>query len=684
MFTLTEKEDGIYTLVFDTPSEKVNKLSLETLEQLEKLLDDLCQKENVKAVIFLSGKKDQFVAGADIKQFGPAFKDPAFGQKLIETGQRVFYKISKLPFPFVAAIDGVALGGGCELALACSHRIATDNPKTLIGLPETTLGIIPGWGGTQRLPRLLGLKLGTEMIVTGKPVSGLKALKIGLVDALSPPEFLQERALKFVKALPPRKKDKKDLLYWLRPIFFAWTRREILKKTKGFYPAPLLALKVIQETCALPIEQGLLVEAKAFIQNASENVGIAKNLIALFFGQDALKKVPKGSEIKNAGILGVGTMGGGIAWLFSKQNIPARLKDISWGAIGHGTKAAWKVYQKLVQSRRLTSNEASLKFHTLSWTLDYTGFEKLDFILESAVENIELKRKIYAEVEACSSAILATNTSSLKIADLAEGLKRPERFIGMHFFNPATKMPLVEVIPGPKTSPETLAAALTLAKTLGKIPLVVGDCNGFLVNRIFMAAACEAFYFLEEGISIEALDQAMLSFGMPMGSCELADEVGIDVTYKVAKVLEKAYGERMRVPDLLQKIYDKGLLGKKSGRGFYLYRGKKKTLNPDAVALLGKRSSLSQEEIRERVLLAMINEASHCLEEKVVAEPKLVDLAMVLGAGFPPFRGGPLRYADTLGLPYVLSKLQALPQTRFRPTKQIEAMAKDDRTFYSE
>lgn len=620
-FTLSEPIKGIYTLVFDLPGEKVNKLSLATLEELEAIIDNL----RAKALIIMSGKKDQFIAGADLKQFEPAFQDPALGKKLIELGQRVFSKLSQLPFPVIAAIHGPCLGGGCELALACSHRIATDSPKTLIGLPETTLGLIPGWGGTQRLPRLIGFRRGTEMILTGRPVTGAKAYKMGLVDDLAAPDFLLEKALSF--AQKPHYAKIKRPLWEYNPIGRAYLYHRFKKEVlKSRYPAPLLALETIYKGYSKPLNEGLQIEMRAF---AKLDTVIANQLIALFFGQEALKKsLGAGLEVKSVGLIGAGTMGGGIAWVFANKNLPTRIKDISWEAIGHATKTAWALF-----ARKKTTN----LFHNLSWTLDTTGFNKVDFIVETATEDLDLKRKIYAELEAKTEAIIATNTSSLTIADLSRDLKHPERFIGMHFFNPANRMPLVEIVPGPKTSPETLKTTFELVKKIGKIPLVVGDCHGFLVNRIFMAAARQALLLLQEGVTIPELDQAMLAWGMPMGSCQLMDEVGIDVTYKVAKTFETAYGERMRVPPLLPRLFEAHLLGKKSGRGFYT----DKKLTPEAVEIVASfegKNSFTPAQIEERILGAMRDEAQKCLDEGVVKSPQEIHLALVLGTGYPPFR----------------------------------------------
>lgn len=702
-FKLTEIENGIYKLVFDLPDSKVNILSVETMKALGDIIDKLQGMKDVKGLIILSGKKDSFIAGADIKQFKPAFIDRALGEKLIAQGQEVYNKLSNLPFPVVAAINGICLGGGTELILACKYRIATDIPATSIGLPETQLGIFPGWGGTQRLPRLIGLQKGIEMIASGKPVNAKKAYKLGLVDQLAVPEFLEATALEFIKH-PKRHEAPSGVVNWLleknplgRALLFSLARKSILKQTKGFYPAPLSALDVIQQTAGKNLKEGLEVEREAFIKNSQDHIAISRHLINIFFGQEELKKqagyqgeLPKPKPVERVAVLGAGTMGGGISWLFMKQEMPVRVKDINLEAIGHATKEAWSILKKMLKKRRMTPNEATRTFHNLSWTLDYSGFDQADFVIESAVEDLNIKRKIYQETEAVvkKDTIIATNTSSLKIADLAQGMKHPERFVGMHFFNPAPLMPLVEIIAGPKTSPETIATTIALAKKLKKVPLFVGDCNGFLVNRIFIRAANEAAHLLEEGVSIEQLDKAMLEFGMPMGSCELIDEVGADVTYKVSKISEASYGARLETPKLLEKLYEAKLLGKKTGAGFYVYKGKQKTLNPQAEkvieAIASTPSNLTNKEIQERILLAMVQEASLCLEENVVSDSRFVDLALVFGTGFPPFRGGILAWADAQGLPQVVEKMKALEKVssiRYKPTKQLLDMAEKNHTF---
>lgn len=708
-FTLTVDSDGIALCVFDLPGEKVNKFNIQTLETLEKLVDELKTRKDIKALAFVSGKKDIFIAGADLKQFEPAFNDPKLGQSFIDLGQRTFQKLSLLPFPTIAAVNGACMGGGTEFILGCTYRIASDSPKTSIALPETTLGLIPGWGGTQRLPRLIGLQAGIEAIVSGKPFKAPKALKAGLVDALYAPEFQDEKVKEFArlvtsdkgrqKALSRRHKDGfKEYLLEKNPLgrkfLFYKAREAVLKQTKGHYPAPLLALDVIEKTYGLPIEEGLRIEGRAFIENADKNVTIARYLIGLFFGQEELKKqggyvgdLPKGQLPAQSAVIGAGTMGGGISYLFANQAIPVRIKDINWDAIGKGISTSYELFKKAAKKKKIGWNDASNRFHELSWTIAYDGFERADFTVESAVENVELKQKVYSELEAVvpPKAVIATNTSSLTVEELSSQMKSPDRFIGMHFFNPAPIMPLVEIIPGKATSKEALANTLELARKLGKTPLVVGDCHGFLVNRIFMMAANESFYLLEQGAPVAQVDKALLKFGMPMGAGELADEVGIDVTYKVAKVLEKAYGERFKVPLLLQKLFDAKLLGKKVGKGIYIKKGE---LNPEAEAIIKSfngKAEISNDEIVKRYMLSMINEASRCLEENVVPKAHYVDLAMIFGTGFPPFRGGVLAYADKIGIKAVYEGLQDLEKregVRFKPSNLIASMAKDNKTFY--
>lgn len=695
-------DDGIGKIIFDLPGEKVNKFNREVIKELDALLDSLMERKDIRALLFISGKKEIFIAGADLKEV----LDSSNAQELLNQGRKTLFKIKSLPFPTIALIHGTCVGGGLEFALQCTYRIVTDHPKTSLSFPETSIGIIPGWGGTQLAPRLMGVLKGTEMVVSGKPLTGIQAYKSHLADAIVAPEFLEEKGHEFAQTiLTPQGRQKvlarrkntglKVLLLEKNPLgrkfLFSQFKKEILKKTKGFYPAPLIALEVIEKSYTLPLDQGLEVELDAFKKIDME---IPHHLISIFFGQENLKKnggyageLPPISSINHAAILGAGTMGGGIAYLFAKAKIPVRLKDVNWEMIAKGISTSWELFQKNILRKKIGKGEGDIKFHEISWTLDYQGFENKDFVLEAIVENSDVKKQVYQELERSvpQDAIIATNTSSLRVNDLSRQMEHPERFLGMHFFNPAPLMPLVEIIQGEKTSPEVLAKALDLAKKLGKIPLVVKDCNGFLVNRILLMGAFEALHLLEEKTTIEEIDQAALAFGLPMGPCEVMDLSGIDICFHAGHVFQKAYGERMAVPPLLTKLYEAKLFGQKTGKGFYI--GKTKKVNPEAVKLIRKSQTgrkAPPSEISERGLLAMINEASRCLEESIVKKPSHLDLALILGSGFPPFRGGLLAYADKMGLKAVFNKLKSfepISSARFKPTQMIEKMAADNQTF---
>lgn len=712
-FQISIDREGIANLVFDLPGEKVNKLSIPIMRELESIVDDIAKNPNIKIMTISSGKKDLFIAGADLHSFEPVFKNPQQGKEIITTGHRVFNKLQNLPFPTVALIRGACLGGGMELALACTYRVVSDNPKTQLGLPEVTLGIIPGWGGTQRMPRLVGLIAGLPIVLGGKPVKAAQAVKIKLADAIFAEAFFDDGVRQFLKQVLTTEGAKKILdkrkrrglgaiLLENNPLGRAFiynrAKKDILKRTKGHYPAPLLALDLIKETYTLPLNQGLAKEEETFIRNLGSTFAIAPNLIHLFFVGEALKKETgvskevKPLSITSAGVIGAGTMGSGIAWLFSNQNIPVRIKDVDWKALGKGFGAAAALYDKAVKDKKLKPSEASLKFHHITGTTDYSGFHNLDLIIEAAVENLELKQQIVRQLEEVvrPNAIIGSNTSSLKISDIGKEMKHPERLIGIHFFNPASKMPLVEVVASSNTTTETIATAVDICRKLGKTPIVVKDCPGFLVNRIFLTGANEIMRLYEEGIDPQRLEKIMLDFGMPMSPFALADEVGNDVGYKVSKSFEEAYGPRMEIPKIVTLMYENQLLGKKTGKGFYVYTGNKMTFNPEAEKLrqsLHKtKTTVTDENIRDRIFFLMINEASRCLEEKVVANAASLDMAMIMGIGFPPFRGGLLRYADERGIPDIVNRLTHFQEAygvRFAPSALLIDMQRSHRAFFS-
>jgi len=655
--------EGIAWVIFDDPDSKVNILGFGQMERLDAILDEL-SKRRPKAVIFISTKPGIFMAGADINELGK-IRDASHGEQLSREGHRIFAKIELLGVPTVAAIDGACLGGGCELSLACRYRVATDQPKTQIGLPETQLGIIPGWGATQRLPRLIGLPAALDIICAGKSVSADKARRIGLVDATVPNVVLRETAMRLAlgRQRVSRKSVKLKNMWPLRPIACRFARKRVAARTRGQYPAPLRAIDAMEEGLSGNFDAGLENEAKIFGEVSATSV--CKSLIRIFFLREKYSKLVfdvEGAErtgsastrvvtvpIQKVGVLGAGVMGAGIAQWCSARGLTVRLKDIKPEFVATGIKRIADAYRDGVKRRKVSELDAQHGFARVHPTTDYTGFGDCDLIIEAVLEKIEVKRLAFSELvdRLRNDCIIASNTSAIPIDELAEASGRPKRFIGIHFFNPVHKMPLVEIVYGTKTAPEVIAAAVEFAKQLKKIPIVVRGAPGFLVNRLLMPYLNEAGVLLGEGVSVESIDKAMLDFGMPMGPLRLIDEVGIDVAYDVARELAEAFHDRMTVAPVLRQVYEKGLKGRKSGAGFYLYKGKKERLNK--ALKFGGEKTLSPADIQVRLLGVMINEAKRCLSEKVIAEEDDIDTGMIFGTGFPPFRGGLVKYARDSG-----------------------------------
>jgi 3-hydroxyacyl-CoA dehydrogenase / enoyl-CoA hydratase / 3-hydroxybutyryl-CoA epimerase len=709
-FTLTVDANKIARLVFDLPGEKVNKFSAPVVHELNAMLDGLAKRSDIAALVIMSGKNDIFIAGADINEILAITTEPDALAKA-KAGQDVFNKIEALPYPTIAVIDGACLGGGMECALSCTYRIVTDSDKTSLGLPEVSLGIIPGWGGTQRMPRLIGIQASLDLILAGKPVNGPKALKLHLADACFARAFLDVEVPAFVNSVQTPEgrarvlaKRKRGFNFLEnnpagRAMLFSGARKLVMKKTRGAIPGPLRALEVIEQSHALPLQEGLAIEAAAFAKLAPTSV--SKCLVDCFFASEAIRKeggkpTPGAfPEVKSGGVLGAGVMGGGIAWLMSHNNIPVRLKDISWDAIARGYKTASDYNDQLMKIRKLTANESSMRMHRISGGLDFTGFGSLDVVIEAVVEDINVKKKVFAELEdhVRPDCIIASNTSSLCVTEMATALKKPERFVGMHFFNPVNRMPLLEVVAGTKSSSDAVAHAAALGRKLGKTVVIVKDCPGFLVNRILLPYMNEAAWVLQEGGEVQDIDKAIFEFGMPMGPFRLTDEVGIDVGYKVAKILAEGYGERMKVADVLKHVHeDLQLKGVKSGEGFYVHNGKDPQINPDIhqfvinlrQELAVKTREFTPEEIVDRCMLIMVNESARCMEENVVSKPAFLDLAMVMGTGFPPYRGGPLHYANERGIQTVVDRLDRLRDTygmRFQASELLRSMAKSNQTF---
>ena len=692
-FTI-ERQGDLAILWFDLPGEKVNKFSSAVLLELSGVLDELAGSPQLTKVVFASRKPGIFIAGADVTEFTTVTGIDQAKQYVL-LGQQVFTKVAKLPQTTVAAIDGACLGGGCELALSCDWRVISDSPRAQIGLPEVKLGIFPAWGGTSKLPRLIGLPGALDIILNGKVLDGKRAKKAGLVDDVVEPGIVLEIAKKYAekgkRKVPGRTKFYIEGNPLARNLIFSKARKAVLGQTHGHYPAPLKAIEVMEYAMSAGVERGMQREADEAA--ALVNNDVAQNLVRLFFLMEESKKDPfttKPADVSYVGVLGAGIMGGGIAQIVAdKTDADVRMRDIAMKAIGGGMKAAAKVWKKKVDRRRMTRGEMARKLARITGTTDWSGFSRADVVIEAVVENLNIKRQVLAEFEelAKPGAIFATNTSTIPITQIAAQAKRPELVVGMHFFNPVDRMPLVEIIRGEKTSEQAMVTTAALARKLGKTVVYCNDGPGFVVNRILGPYMNESGFLLQEGNTIESLDKAMVDFGMPMGPMALLDEVGIDVAAKVAGILTEAFGARMEKSTVVEKLYAEGRHGKKNGKGLYLYEnGRRKGHDATVYKTLGIRSPhpADAKAVVERMLLAMINEASLILDEKIVASAGELDLAMIMGTGFPPFRGGLLRYADSLGLPYVVSRLDALSSLgpRFRPNEPLKRLAQRDAKFY--
>lgn len=697
-----KEENSIAVITFDQPDSKVNVLNTPTLLEFERIIDQLFSPSAIVAVIIQSAKRDIFIAGADIKEI-EGIVDPVDGKAKSQSGQRILNKLEDLPVPTFAVIDGAALGGGCELALACRYRVATFSDKVRIGVPEVNLGFVPGFGGTYRLPRLLGLQGALKLILSGNPVDSRAAMKMGLVDRLFSRNGLEARVREFVGEVVASKKRRKYPTVPLkginvilektaigRSVIFSKSRESVLKASKGFYPAPLKALEVVRGTIGFSRRAALDIESTAFAGLAVTPV--SKNLVKLYYLTEKFKKLsipgaPASMPVMKAGVIGAGIMGGGIAQLLSNRGVWVRLKDINHDAIAKGLKAAYDVYKDALKRKRMKPGEAAARMAMISGTLDHSGFAQADIVIEAVVENMDVKKKVFAELDRHIAArtIIASNTSSLSVAEMSKAVSDPSRVIGFHFFNPVHRMPLLEIITSPQTSQATLASALDFAKRLGKTPVIVKDAPGFLVNRILLAYINEAGRVLEEGGDIARLDRLLTDFGMPMGPFTLADEVGLDVGVKVLHILEAGLGARFKACRIFDLVYERKLLGKKSGKGFYIH-GRRRKVNAVVQALVKGGAGATDREALNRMLYIMINEAARLLEEGVVDGADTVDIGMIMGTGFPPFRGGLLRYADALGLENVVSDLQALEgrfqDGRFKPAPYLVALAQQHKSFY--
>ncbi len=698
-------DSGIAWITFNDPARKLNVLTEAVMTSLAEVIADVAdlgRRGEARVAVVRSGKPTSFIAGADVSAI-KAVESPEEGSRASQLGQEILRALEVLPIPTVAAIHGICLGGGLEMSLACTRRVASDSPKTKLGLPEVQLGILPAWGGTTRLPRLIGLQAALDLLLTGRNVSSSRARKLGLVDEIFPAALFERKAAEFALALAEgasvrsrRKPISRRLLENTSPgrwIVHSTARKQVLAKTGGHYPAPLRILEVVRSSRGRSLERAFELEAAA----AGELIasGVSKNLIHVFHLREAARKgISEGGEpatVSRMGVLGAGVMGGGIAQLAAYNGIRVRVKDIRHEAVSGALRHARSLFDRSVRRRRLSSLAAGQRMELISGGIDYDGFGQLDLVVEAIVEKMEVKRSVLAEVEARTSpdCVITSNTSTLTIDGMAQALARPERFVGMHFFNPVHKMPLVEVVRGSRTTDQAVAAVYALALRLGKVPVVTRDGPGFLVNRILGPYLNEAGFLLEEGATIDSIDQVALEFGMPMGPLRLIDEVGIDIMRHAGATLHEALGDRLAPASTLVALGESGRLGRKGGSGFYTYEdGKEKGMDSSVYGHLGPRravGSTDSKAIRARLVLAMINEAARVLDEEIVSTAGDVDLGMIMGTGYPPFRGGLLRYADSVPLRTVLDRLVEYEKAvgeRFAPAPLLVRLVDERRGFY--
>jgi 3-hydroxyacyl-CoA dehydrogenase/enoyl-CoA hydratase/3-hydroxybutyryl-CoA epimerase/enoyl-CoA isomerase len=704
------EQSGYLELIFDLQGESANKFNALTLKELGEAWDAI-EKKNPKGVLMTSAKDSGFVMGADITEFTGYFaKSEADIEKWMQGTQTLFNRIEDAKFPVIVAINGFALGGGFEVCLAAHLRVAAATAK--VGLPETKLGIIPGWGGTVRMARLCGADNAIEWICSGNHNKAQDALKIGAVDAVCAPDQLKAVAGRMLEDCMAGKLDwksrrgmKADPLK-LSPIESAMSfdagKAFIGAQAGPNYPAPIAAIDAIQQGAKASREEAQKIEIAAFIKMAKTPQAHA--LVGVFLADQAAKRKAKkmskgGVEVKQAAVLGAGIMGGGIAYTSATSRVPTVMKDINDAALALGMTEAAKLLGKRVERGQMKPEQASQTLTMIRPTLSYGEMKNADIIIEAVTENPKVKKSVYTETEAVirEDVILASNTSTISISWLAEGLKRPENFVGMHFFNPVHRMPLVEIIRGKKTSEKAVATAVALSAAMGKTAIVVNDCPGFLVNRVLFPYFGGFSNLMRDGADFQRIDKVMEKFGWPMGPAYLLDVVGIDTAHHAQEVMAEGFPDRMKYTyrTAIDAQYEAKRFGQKNGKGFYSYttdpKGKpKKEVDAEVANILkpvvqGSGADITDEDIVFRMMLPMIFECSRCLEDKIVEQPYEIDLSMLYGLGFPPFRGGVMRYADGLGAEKLVQlgeKYAPKLGKLYEPTEQIRQMAKSGKKFY--
>jgi 3-hydroxyacyl-CoA dehydrogenase/enoyl-CoA hydratase/3-hydroxybutyryl-CoA epimerase len=703
----TSVEDGIAVVTFDLPGESVNKLNAAVKVEFEALLIRLRDDATIRAAVLISGKVDTFIAGADIEEF-TALTTRGAAERLSFEGQELVSRVETLAKPVVAAIHGACLGGGLELALACHYRIATDHPKTQLGLPEVQLGLVPGAGGCERLPRLIGARAALDLILSGKSERAAKALRLGLVDEVVPRSILTTTAMAAADRLARQGLPKRaprggvqgfvlDRTGMGRKLVYKTAREQVLKRTGGHYPAPLAALEVVRVGLEHGIAAGLSEEHRTFGELAVGEV--SRKLVQLFFASTALKKddgIPPGSatprQVRRLGIVGAGFMGAGIAGTaVLNVEVDTRLKDSELTRVGKGLKAATNILSERLERRRLTRHQFERLSGLLSGSADYSGFRRADLVIEAVYEDLALKQAVLGDIEAVTrpDTIFASNTSTIPIREIAAGARHPERVLGMHFFSPVDRMPLLEVIPTAATAPEAIITAVRFGRRMGKTVIVVADLPGFWVNRILSPYLNEAGLLLGEGVPVGLIDRTMTAWGFPVGPVALLDEVGLDVAQKASKVMYEAFGDRMRPSGAVGHLLGAARLGRKSGSGFYRYeQGHKKGPDPAVPQLLGVREldTADATTVERRLVYAMLNEAAMAWSDGVVRSSRDGDIGAVYGIGFPAFRGGPLRMIDDLGADRVVETLRRLEEQfgpRYTPAAALVDMAERGGRYYT-
>ncbi len=688
-------DDGIVILTINDPRRRLNILTRAALVELNTILDDLAVRDPAPAgLIIISGKADNFIVGVDIKDF-VTWETAQEASRGSSDLQSIFRKIAKLPFPSVAAINGACLGGGLELSLNCTQRIISDHPLTALALPEVQLGLLPGGTGSQLLPRLVGVRAALDMMLTGRRVFGRKALRLGLADAIvSPPSLLAAARRQILTPEAGGRKRRKPLLARLldgplKAVIFRAARKQVLASTGGHYPAPLEIVRLLRRTVRLKLDRGLQREAAAFgpLGVSPESRALVHIFLAGNSGLPEVEAAPR--EVARLGILGAGLMGSGIGMVALEKGLTVRHKDVSLEVLGRAGKAIHHYIGQRVKKGIIQRQDAVAILSRYSPSTDYSGFGRAQAVVEAVYENLDLKRQMIAGLEDVldETAMIASNTSSLPISAIAEGARHPERIIGMHFFSPVEKMPLLEIITSSSTNEATLATALALGKRLGKKIIVVKDSPGFYINRILTPYLNETYKLLADGVRVTELDRIVTGMGFPVGPCTLIDEVGIDVLGMVLGVMMPFVGERLQIQDMSGRFSADDRRGRKNGRGFYTYAdGRRKGEDPSVYKLFDRpeQRKVPQAEVRQRLLYGILNEAAYALQEGVITGPAAGDTGAIYGFGYPPFMGGPFWTMDRIGLPALVDALNRLRDshgTRFEPAPDLLERAAAGRPY---